>query len=67
MFTKYDKKQVNNHLEKVQLYLQTFRTQTDALQSLWQEIIHVQVLLERIEVEEDSLPQSLVTKKGGRP
>ncbi|MBA7555106.1 hypothetical protein ES705_47758 [subsurface metagenome] len=51
MFTKYDKKQVNNMLEKAQRYLQTFRTQSDALQNLWQEVVLVQVHLEHIKAE----------------
>jgi len=53
MFTKYDKKQVNSMLEKAQLYLQSFRTQSDELQNLWQEIILVQVHLDRIKTEDE--------------
>jgi len=52
MFTAKDKARVDYLLERAQMYLQSSRTQSDALQALWQEIISVQVHLERIEVED---------------
>lgn len=51
MFTKYDKEQVNRILEKAQRYVQSFRENSDELQYLWQAIIHLQIVLERIPAE----------------
>lgn len=53
MFTSYDKKQVDRMLEKAQLYLQTFRTQSSPLQALWQQTIRLQIQLDRIKTEEE--------------
>ena len=53
MFTKYDKSQINRMLEKAQRYVQSFRTQSGELQELWQEIVHLQVKLDRIETREE--------------
>lgn len=51
MFTANDKARVDYQLERAQRELQPFRTQSDALQALWQEIVLVQVHLDKIEVE----------------
>ena len=52
MFTANDKAQVDYQLERAQRDLQPFRTQSDALQALWQEIIAVQIHLEKIKTED---------------
>lgn len=51
MFTEEAKRKVNNHLERAQLALQPDREESDELQYLWQAIIHLQVLLDRIPAE----------------
>lgn len=63
MFTVYDKKQINQMLEKAQLYLQPFRTQTDELQALWQEIVLTQVHLDRIKVEDEVSVKDIIRRE----